>query len=272
MDGAMTEIADGGGAGAPQHETDAERMSAAEKTLVVLEAALAHRRLTDVVAATGLAKSTVHRITSLLVARGFVQVDGEGSFLPGPKALQLAGRALEHLDISELVSPQIDALVAATHCTVHIAGLNGDEAVYVARRDSEKPYRMPSRVGKSISLHTTGIGKTILAAMPAEQVDGIIARTGLPTRTPNTIGDADTLRGELRLIAERGYAFDDEENEPGIRCVAAPIRDHTGRTTYGVSISTLTLEHSIAQLRTLAPIVIEAAAEISRILGHAPRT
>lgn len=244
------------------------RMSASEKTLVVLEAALAHRRFSDVVASTGLAKSTVHRITSVLVARGFVRIDEEGSYLPGPKALQLAGQALEHLDISELVMPQIEELVRATHCTVHVAGLNGDEVVYIARHDSEKPYRMPSRVGKSIALHTTGIGKTILAAMPTEAVDAIIARTGLPTRTPNTIGDAVTLHTELQLVAQRGYAIDDEENEPGIRCIAAPVRDHTGRTLYGVSISTLTLEHSVAQLRAMSPIVLDAAAEISRILGY----
>lgn len=245
-----------------------ERMSASEKTLVVLEAALTQRRFTDVVTSTGLAKSTVHRITAVLVEHGFVVVDDEGSFLPGPKALQLAGRALEHLDISELVMPQVEALVRATGCTVHIAGLNGDEAVYIARFDSEKPYRMPSRVGKSIMLHTTGIGKTILAALSEDAVAGIIGRTGLPARTPNTISDEVTLGTELQLVRQRGYAIDDEENEPGIRCIAVPVRDHTGRTQYGVSISTLTLEHSVSQLKAMAPIVLDAAAEISRLLGY----
>lgn len=242
--------------------------SASDKTLMVLEAALTHPRFTDVVEATGLAKATVHRITATLVSHGFVALAGDGTYLPGPKALSLAGAALERIDISALAGPVIADLVAETGCTVHVGALNGDEVIYVARRDSDKPYRMPSRVGKAIWLHSTGIGKAILSTFDAKQVDRFIEHAGLPARTPNTITGRARLSRELAAVRRRGYATDDEENEPGIRCVAAGIRDHTGQTNFGISVSTLTLEHTMEQVEAMAPKAIAAAGRISRALGY----
>lgn len=250
--------------------TNDDALSATEKTLLVLEAALTYARLGDVAAATGLAKSTVHRIAKALVDRGFVVMTGDGSYAPGPKALLLAGRALEQLDISALAEDQIARLVRESGCTVHVGVLSGDEVVYLVRRDSEKPYRMPSRVGKAIWLHCSAMGKAIYAEMPAEQRAAILGRTGLPCRTPNTIDTPGKLRVELNRIRERGFAIDDEENEPGIRCVGAAVHDHTGRATYGVSISTLSLEHSVADLIAMAPLVTRAAEEISTAIGYQP--
>ncbi|GAB3563061.1 IclR family transcriptional regulator [Spelaeicoccus albus] len=242
--------------------------SAADKTLLVLDAALTNSRFTDVVDVTGLAKATVHRITSTLVSHGFVALADDGTYLPGPKALSLAGAALERIDISALAAPIIADLVAATGCTVHVGALNGDEVIYVARRDSDKPYRMPSRVGKAIALHSTGIGKAILATFDPAEFDRIVGHAGLPARTPNTITGKARLSREIAAVRKRGYAIDNEENEPGIRCVAAGIKDHTGQTNFGISISTLTLEHTVDQVAAMAPQAIEAAARISRALGH----
>lgn len=249
----------------------AEPLSASDKTLVVLEAVLIHPRFTDVVSATGLAKASVHRIIQTLVEHGFITVGMDGHYLPGPKALAIAGRAFEHIDISSLAMPVIDELVEATECTVHVGALNGHEAIYVARRDSNKPYRMPSRVGKSILLHSTGIGKVMLAEFSTAQVEQYIAQSGLASRTPHTISTRKGLFAELDRVRDQGFATDDEENEPGIRCVAAGIRDHTGVTSYGLSISTLTLEHSLDQIRAHAPLALRAAADISTALGYRGR-
>ena len=125
---------------------------------------------------------------------------------------------------------------------------------------------MPSRVGKAFWLHCTGIGKALLAEKDDDVLDAHIIRTGLPARTPLTHTTAAALKADLAQVRARGYALDDEENEPGIRCVASVI--HTGTAIAAVSISTLSLEQSIAQVALMAPAAIEAARKISAALGY----
>jgi len=242
--------------------------SASEKTLLVLEAALTHSRFTDVVDATGLAKATTHRILGTLVDRHFVTVDDEGNYLPGPKMLSLAGLALQRIDITAIAKPFVDELVAKSGCTVHLGVVNGDEIIYLIRADSDKPYVMPSRVGLAIPMHSTGIGKVVLADRSDGELGRFVARAGLPPRTEHTITNLDSLRTEIERVRTHGYAVDREENVPGLGCVAAPIRDLTGTVKYGISISTLTLEHTYEQIETMAPMAVETADKISAALGH----
>jgi DNA-binding IclR family transcriptional regulator len=242
--------------------------SASEKTLLVLEAALTHARFTEVVEATGLAKATTHRILGTLVDRRFVSVAADGSYLPGPKILSLAGRALERIDISAIAQPFVDDLVALSHCTIHLGVVNGDEIVYLIRADSNKPYLMPSRVGLAVPMHSTGIGKVVLSDYTDDELERFVARAGLPFRTEHTITTRDGLRAEIGRVRTAGYALDREENVPGVGCVAAPVHDHTGTVRYGVSISTLLLEHTSDQIEAMAPMVTETAAKISTALGY----
>lgn len=243
--------------------------SASEKTLLVLEAVLTHDHFTNVVAATGLAKATVHRILSTLVDRGFATVF-QGVYLPGPKILSLAGAVLQRIDISAIAQPFVDELVARVHCTVHVGVANGDEIIYLIRSDSDKPYRMPSRVGNAIPMHCTGIGKAVLSDYSDTALERFVQRSGLPRLTAHTITDPETLRAEIHHVREVGYSRDREENVPGIACVAAPIRDHTGKVSYGLSISTITLEHSPEQIDAMAPDAMATADQISRALGWTP--
>jgi len=242
--------------------------SASEKTLLVLEAALNQPRFSDVVEATGLAKATVHRILSTIADAGFITVAQDGSYLPGPKILSLAGRALQRIDISAIAQPFVDDLVDVVHCTVHVGVVNGDEIVYLIRSDSDKPYQMPSRVGHAIPLHTSGIGKVVLSDYTDDALERLVARTGLPRRTEHTITTLEALRAEIADVRRLGYALDREENVPGVACVAAPIRDHTGATRYGLSISTLTLEHTLEQIEAMSGLAIATADQISTALGY----
>jgi len=242
--------------------------NASEKTLLVLEAALTHSRFTEVVDATGLAKATTHRILGTLVDHQFVTVDPDGNYLPGPKVLSLAGLALQRIDISAIAKPFVDELVAKSGCTVHLGVVNGDEIIYLIRADSDKPYVMPSRVGLAIPMHSTGIGKVVLADRADAELKRFVARAGLPPRTEHTITDLDGLRAEIGRVRSNGYALDREENVPGLGCVAAPIRDHTGTVTYGISISTLALEHTYEEIEAMAPMATETADKISTALGY----
>lgn len=242
--------------------------STSEKTLIVLEAALEHARFTDVVSATGFPKATVHRLVATLVKRQFVTIDPDGNYLPGPSILAMAGRALERIDISSIAQPFVDSLVENIHCTVHLGAISGDSVIYILRKDSDKPYQMPSRVGHSVPLHTTGIGKAILATYDNETVERLLTRAGMVRLTDATITSVEDFLRELDDVRRRGTARDRGENVPGIACIAAPIHDHTGVVRYGLSISTLSIEHSDEQIEAMAGDLLTTAAAISKALGY----
>ena len=252
-------------------ETNGATANASEKTLLVLEAAFVHSRFTDIVEATGLAKATTHRILATLQARQFVVVSADGGYLPGPRILSLAGNALERIDISAIARPHVARLVEKVRCTVHVGAANGDEILYLVRTDSDKPYRMPSRVGHSIPMHSAGIGKAVLASYTDDDLERFVARAGLPRRTEHTITTLEGLQAEIDEVRVRGYALDREENVPGVICVAAPIHDHTRTVKYGLSISSITLEHTIDQIEALADEAIATADAISEALGYTMR-
>ncbi|WP_033442338.1 IclR family transcriptional regulator [Saccharothrix sp. NRRL B-16314] len=240
-------------------------LSAAEKTLSVLEALADHSRIADIADASGLPKATVHRILQTLVQRDFARADGRGGYLGGPRILSLAGRFLQRLDVAEHVHPTLRDLQQRTGWTVHLALLSGDEAVYAAKLEGARPYHLASRVGMSLRLHCTSIGKAILAAMPDDEVRALVRRTGLPARTERTVTDAGALLAELAEVRKRGYAEDHEENETGVRAVGAAVFDHTGEVIGGVSTAALVdLAEAPADLPEL---VVRAAADVSRALG-----
>lgn len=242
--------------------------SATGKTLDVVEAAINAPRFSSVVEATALPKATVHRILGELIDHGFVTPTESNGYMPGPKFLSLAAQTLREFDISGIAQPYVDSLARELTCTVHLGLLNGDEVVYIARRDSDKPYRMPSRVGAAVALHSTAIGKAILATTDDEAVRTYARRTQLVKETPRTITDVESLRTELALTRERGFATEREENVPGVTCVGAPIRDHTGRVQYAISVSSLVVEHTPEEMESMAPRVLEAANAIAAALGY----
>jgi IclR family transcriptional regulator, acetate operon repressor len=244
--------------------------NAVEKVLAVLEALADHRRLSDLARSTGLPKSTVHRILQTLVDRDFAAFDDVLGYGPGPRLLGLAGRTLGEMDATLGAEPALRRLQQWSSATVHLAVLAGDEAVYVRKLEGNKPYRMVSRVGMAIPLHCTGIGKAILAGMPDDEVAALVRRTGLPGRTPRTLTTLESLLAELRATRERGWSRDLEENEQGIVCVGAGVRDHSGRVSAAVSVSQLRSDPTAVDPDDLGPHVAAAAAEVSAGFGARP--
>ncbi|GAT66887.1 IclR family transcriptional regulator [Planomonospora sp. ID91781] len=241
--------------------------SSIDKALTVLEAIAEHHRVTDIAAETGVSKSTVHRILQSLVEWGFARTDGNGGYEPGPRILTLAGRVMNRFDPARQAAGALSALHERIGYTTHFAIRSGDEAVYVSKLEGRRPYQMPSRVGMSLRLHCTAIGKAVLAWLPADEVRAICARTGLPRMTPGTLTEVDALLAHLAEVRSRGYALDDEENHPEILCVGAPVFDHTGQVLGGISISALAMDMDREGLERLAPEVVAAAREVSLALG-----
>lgn len=241
--------------------------NAVEKTLAVLDALGDYERIADIAAATGLHKSTVHRILQDFARLGFARATDRGTYQGGARILGLAGRVLARTDAAERARPELIALQEECGGTVHLAMLDGDEAVYVAKVEGSKPYRMASRVGMALPLHSTSIGKAALAALPEPEMRALLARLPLPARTARTITDPDKLFAHLEEVRARGWSVDDEENEVGVRCVGAAVLDHTRRVLGAVSVSQLTSDPETRSPEELGPRVAKAATTISRLLG-----
>lgn len=242
-------------------------ISASEKTMTVLAATLEYPRFTDIVAASGLAKATVHRILGTLVAGNYIAGEGETGYRPGPALISLAGRALSSLDFEKISRPIVDQLVADVDCTVHVGVATDSEIVYLIRKDASKPYQMKSRVGTGMPLHCTGMGKAVMASWDKTRVAQLAEQYGLARRTPDTITTLKGLFKELDNVRSAGYATDLGENELGTVCVSAGIRDHTGAVTHGLSISSIALEHPGRSIEQFAGKAVEAANQISQLLG-----
>jgi DNA-binding IclR family transcriptional regulator len=221
----------------------------------------------EISARIGVPRPTVYRLLESLAREGLVTPMGRG-FTLGAAVLWLAARRLEQLELRTVGRPILQELRDRTGETVHLAVLESGQVVYVEKVESPGPIRMASMVGRIFPAHSTALGKAMLAYLPTEQVEEIIRRHGLPQRTPNTITDPGRLFEELSLIRTRGFSIDNVENEEGIRCVGAPVFDHTGAVAGAVSISgsvaTISLERA---RRELGPLVREAAERISRALG-----
>lgn len=193
--------------------------------------------LTDIAAGLSLSKSTVLRLIAPLREVRLVDQEPEtGRYRLGPQNALLGQVYLERLDVRRIASPLLHQLAQDVGETVHLVTFDPPEIVYIDKVESAQPVRMHSRIGNRQPSYSTATGKAFLAHSSEAVIEKVIA-AGMPARTPNTITTAERLHAELRAIRERGYAVDDIENEPEIRCVAAPIHDHGGAVTTAVSVS-----------------------------------
>lgn len=241
-------------------------LSAIEKVVAVAESLDQGHRLSAIARLTGLPTSTVHRILRELVALGWVRESG-GDYRFGARLLSLVGRTSDAPEIVRAARPILRALCERTSHTVHLALRQGDEAVYIDKLDGRRIYQMRSGIGLSVSLHSTAIGKALLARLPDSEVRLIAERTGLPARTERTITRIQALLTHLALVRRRGFAVDNEENEAHTRCIGAVVLDHRDLPIGGLSLSSLVFDLDGQHLRRFAPLVVSAAREVSAALG-----
>ncbi len=158
-------------------------------------------------------------------------------------------------------------LVQASGETANIAVFEDGEIVFVAQVESHEPIRAFFRSGERRAAHASGIGKALLAAMPRQAVERVIASRGLPRFTAGTLTDPAALFDELARTRGRGWALDDEERNTGMRCIAAAIFNEHGDPVAGVSLSGPVARLDDATVGRLGPRVTAAAAEITRLIG-----
>jgi IclR family acetate operon transcriptional repressor len=216
--------------------------------------------------------STVHRFLVNLESAGFLKCSGEGLYHLGVGCFAIGHAALGQLDIRRLSLPYLQELNRQTRETIHLTVRHGLSAVYVDKLDSPEQLRIHSRIGAAVPLHCTAVGKVMLAFMPEEEGEKVVRQLELKRLTPNTVGSVQELQAELNRTRKNGYACDLEENELHIRCIAAPIWDHTGNVHASVSITAPVVRMPVNRMRQLAPLIQQAGLQISQGLGYKPPT
>jgi DNA-binding IclR family transcriptional regulator len=212
--------------------------------------------------------STVHRFLANLEGTGFLNCSGDGVYHLGIACFAIGQAALGQLDIRRVSLPYLQELNRQTRETIHLTVRHGLSAVYVEKLDSPEQLRIHSRIGAAVPLYCTAVGKVMLAYMADDERARVLPQLGLKRLTPNTVGNLQELAAELYRVRKNGYACDLEENEPHIRCVAAPIWDHAGGVNASLSITAPVVRMPVTRLRQLAPLIQTAGLQISRELGY----
>ncbi|KIH97224.1 IclR family transcriptional regulator [Streptomonospora alba] len=223
--------------------------------------------LTQLAEAVGINKSSVLRLATPLMEAGLLHRDSaSGRFRLGAGALALWQAYLDQLDLRSVASDHLRGLMRRTGHTCHLVLLDGHDVVYADKVENTTTVRMASRIGARMPAYRTAVGKAILAFSPADLVADVLAE-GMPSATEHTITDPVLFHEELRRVRGRGYAIDDRENEPEVRCVAAPVFDHNRDPIAAISVSALVSRLPPTRVRDLGPQVAEVATRVSAQLG-----
>lgn len=238
-----------------------------DKALTVLSYLVDQRRMvgvTEVAHDVHLNVSTAYRLLRTLEFHRFVQQDGDTArYRLGTKSLELSNAFLETFELRAIARPSLVLLMEAAMETVLLMVLDGDMGLHLDRVESPRRVRVATSIGSREYLHSGAVGKAILAYLPEERVEQIVRARGMPRFTPNTITHPAALARHLAEIRRAGFAIDDVETEEGVRCVGAPLFDHTGRVTASISIAGPAYRLPLAKLKRLGKAVKAAAREIS---------
>ncbi|MBO0708526.1 MAG: IclR family transcriptional regulator [Candidatus Dormibacteraeota bacterium] len=244
-----------------------------DKALDVLEHLADSKGLTvaQLAVATGLTKASVYRLVMTLAQRGYlVRRHDQQAWVAGPSLLALSRRFLAGSSLVSVARPVLERLHEELGETVNLAIVRRDTVQYVDMIESDHDLRMAARLGATDSLHCTSLGKAYLAALAPGEARAVVARIDRPKRTPHTIDTVGELLEELRITRERGYGFDDEENEVGARCVGVAITSGDGRPIAGISVSAPAWRMPDDRLPRVALTLQEAAREVAERSGERP--
>lgn len=217
---------------------------------------------------TDLHPSTAHRILAAMTTAGFVERAANGGYRLGIRLLELGNLVKSRLDIRAAALPLMEALHQQLGESVNLGVRQGDDIVYIERTSSGRStVRAVHLVGARAPLHVTAVGKLYLAAAAPEEVAAYARHTGLPGLTASSLTTLVALEKELARVRREGVAFDNEEIEPGLRCIAAPVHDDSGLLVAGLSVSAPADRHN----PEWAALVRATAAAISTAIGYSGR-
>lgn len=219
-------------------------------------------RFTDILAQSSQPRGTLHRQLGHLVEEGLLELDGEGRYSPGLRLLDLAARSWAKNEFRLIAEPHLKALQAMSGETVHLGVLRGTSIIYLDKVEGGQSVRMYSQIGNASPVYCTGVGKAALSVLPAASLAELMADISFHRFTANTLASMRELTAELAEIRRDGCAFDREEHEQGICCIAAPIWTADHSLVGGISITGPAYRLTIERLSQWAGPVRDAAASI----------
>ncbi|NBK24303.1 MAG: IclR family transcriptional regulator [Spirochaetia bacterium] len=249
--------------------SDKQQTSGVIRTIAILETLSRHQsiNLESLAKETKLPKATLLRFLSTLVSLGYVYRDPSDLYSLTLKMFSVGSHGLEHIDLIHVANPIAQRLCDELGETVHMGVKEDNEAVYVLKKESSFTIRMYSRVGKTIPLYCTAIGKIMLSDLSEEELKKYLEAIHLKPFTPNTIQDPQKLNEELKQIRKQGWASDNEEHEMGTLCLGAPIRDYTGKVVAAMSVSWPLFRFNPEEQKRITCSITDACEGLSRLLG-----
>jgi DNA-binding IclR family transcriptional regulator len=231
-----------------------------------------HLTVSQVSEGSSLPRPTVHRILNALKDIGFIEQDVQGGgYRLGIGLYELGSLALSNMDLHREATPFVESLARNASAAVHLGVFNGESVVLIEReRFDESRQALSARV-EIAPIHCTGIGKAVGAFLPKDVVKNI-AQRGLRSYTSHTLSTLSALEREYVKVRKLGYAFDEEELQLFVRCVAAPIRNASGKVFAAISVSGPLDRMTKERQQELASVVMDTAGAISRHLGYVENT
>jgi len=211
-----------------------------------------------------LPKSSTYLLLKTLEQEGYLQRSGRsGRFYFGARLIHLCRSALANLDLREVARPCLTNLMRQAGITVHLAVLDGNEAIIIDRISPPGSSAGADWVSRRLDINCTGVGKALAAFLPTEQLDGLITAQRFARHNDNTIVTVPGLKRELAKVREQGYALDDEEDEIGVRCVGVPILDRNRLGIAAISCAGTIEQISLEKVSVLVRALKETASEIA---------
>ncbi|HET7184773.1 MAG TPA: IclR family transcriptional regulator [Terriglobales bacterium] len=245
--------------------------TAVDRTIAILEAVAARSSgmsNAEISRKLDIPKSSASYILRALERHGYLRRDGDNKYRLGLKVLNLGRGALSAVDVREVALPMMRSLVEHVHITSHLAILDGTQAVYVERVEAPGFIKMDTWVGRRMEIYSTSVGKALVSHLPEERVLAILRDRGMKRRTPTTITNPTRFLRELETVREHGYALDDEENNFGVRCVAAPVFNAAAEVEAALNITGTTQQVNKDTLPRIIDLVKETARRLSTQLGY----
>jgi len=182
--------------------------------------------------------------------------------------VSLSRSALENLDLRDEAKPFLRSLMQESGFTVHMAVLERDEAVIIEKVEAPGLVRLASWIGRRLDVNCTGVGKVLLAFLPDDELDYLLKTKEFARHNSRTIISKSALRRELKRIKQSGYSLDNEEDEPGVCCIGAPVFDEDGKAIAAISIAGIASQIGTDRVPILARLVTRVAGSISARLGY----
>jgi IclR family KDG regulon transcriptional repressor len=247
-------------------------IQAVERALKILDLFDEHEtelKITDISERMQLHKSTVHSLLKTLQVHGYIDQNPEnGKYRLGMKLFERGNFVIHGLDIRKIAKRYLVDLSLKTGQTTHLVILDDKEGVYIDKVEGPMATILYSRIGRRIPVHCSAVGKALVAFKSEDELRKLLDGYRYIVHTANTITNEPDFLKELEKVRKAGYAVDNQENEPGVRCIAVPIRNHKGHVVAAVSISTLISRVDDQELQQFLELLKQAADEMSHQMGY----